>query len=280
MCYPSFAAVLMILSAGVGTGRTSKSLTRNFDGAEKLVETAAKAIADRGPVAFADIAFCGGATSFKKEDRPTAEAALELLAIKMEARFGKRVGDLERVGTDKLGRSLVRYTYMEKHERAPILWQFTFYRPEGGGWQWHGFDLNDAWVRGFHPAGGAVPCAEAETLSESGIDALKAGGVPKLIEAIFASGKSLLPAGDRNGAVELFVKLRDTASAPLGKASGAFELIRTETCGKSLIRYAYLEKCERGGILWEFTLYRAQKEWQWLNLSLINNLTNSFTVGK
>ncbi len=105
-------------------------------------------------------------------------------------------------------------------------------------------------------------------------------GVPKLIEAISAPGKSLLLAGDRTGAVEGFVKLRDAACVSLGKSTGEFELIRTETCGKSLIRSAYLEKCERGGIVWEFTLYRAEKEWQWLNLNLTSNLAPSFAVGK
>ena len=271
------AAVVMILSTGHG----ANSRAVNCDGAAELAEKAVKAIAESGPVAFAGVAFCDGATSLKKEDRPTAEAALALLAGQMEAQYGKRLGGLELASTDKLGRSLVRYTYIEKHERGPILWHFTFYRPEGGAWQWQEFNLNDAWALVLHPVEKAgTGCAEAEKLSESGVAALKAGGVPKLIEVLFAPGKSLLRAGDRNSAVEGFVKLREAASAPLGKSSGEFELIRTKTCGTSLIRFAYLEKCERGGIVWEFTLYRAEKEWQWLNLTLTSNLATSFTVGK
>ncbi len=269
MIHSSCAVLLMILSA------------RSYDGAEKLSGEAVAAIAEKGRVGFLDRAFSGAATSLKKYDRPAAEAMFAALDIQVDIKYGQRIGDLELARTDKVGRSFVRYCYVEKRERGPMVWQFAFYRPESGNWQWHGFSWNDSWMRELRGADKAPSGrTDAAKLCEGGVAALKEGGVAKLFEASFTPGKCLLPEGDRKGAVEGFAKLREAACAPLGKSTGEFELVRTESFGSSLIRFVYLEKCERGAATWEFTVYRAQKYWQWLSLNLNGDIANAFATGK
>lgn len=52
----------------------------------------------------------------------------------MIAKFGKPLGEVELVRTESLGKSLVRYVYLEKCERLAMTWQIDFYRGKDGWW--------------------------------------------------------------------------------------------------------------------------------------------------
>lgn len=65
-------------------------------------------------------------------------------------RFGAPVG-YELLREEPLGTSLVRYTFLVRHEKAPLRWLLTFYRAEKG---WVVTDFNfDGNVAALFPAG-------------------------------------------------------------------------------------------------------------------------------
>jgi hypothetical protein len=55
---------------------------------------------------------------------------------------------------------------------------------------------------------------------------------------------------------------RELASTNLGTPVGEVELVRIEPIGKSLVRFTYLEKWERSGMIWRLTLYRPRDGWR------------------
>ena len=71
-----------------------------------------------------------------KEDWPVAEEELVKLAeltitklSELEKRFGSVIGE-EFVGSEKVGESFLRYTYLQKFEKHAIRWEIVFYRAE------------------------------------------------------------------------------------------------------------------------------------------------------
>jgi hypothetical protein len=62
----------------------------------------------------------------------------------IELTYGKPVpGASEFIGTRRLGKSLVKLVYLEKHEHAPFPWCFVFYRAQDE-WKLNGVRLGDA----------------------------------------------------------------------------------------------------------------------------------------
>jgi hypothetical protein len=62
----------------------------------------------------------------------------------IELKIGKRVpGAFEFLGTRRLGKSLVKFVYVEKHEGALFPWGFVFYRANNE-WKLNGITLGDA----------------------------------------------------------------------------------------------------------------------------------------
>jgi hypothetical protein len=59
-----------------------------------------------------------------------------------------------------------------------------------------------------------------------------------------------------------FTRLRESIVAKYGKPIGDVEYIGSETAGKSLLRFTYVEKFERQVYVWRFTFYKASKEWK------------------
>ena len=57
-------------------------------------------------------------------------------------RFGKPLA-YERVQTERIGTSFVRYTYLQKFEKHALRWTFSFYRPKDT-WLANTFKFDDA----------------------------------------------------------------------------------------------------------------------------------------
>lgn len=47
-----------------------------------------------------------------------------------------------------------------------------------------------------------------------------------------------------------------------GRSTGEFELLRETVLSPHLVRFAYLEKFENGGVIWFFILYRGSETWR------------------
>lgn len=279
----SSPAVVLLLALGSNPGETppAKTAIANYAPASKLAEKATSALAVGGLSAILDVAFSGDAASLKVADRANAERLFRSLFDQVEIRFGKALGRHELVRTDVAGDSLVRFVYVQKWERGPMLWYLTFYRGDGGAWVWNGFNFTNGTAGDLQTV--PVDAAEfkgARTLATEGVDAIKKGGVDALLDAVLAPGKTILLAGFRGSAALGFGKARDGQGGIVGKSSGQFDLARVSAIGKSLVRYTYLEKCARGVIVWDFTFYRADDNWQWQDVNIHGDASASFSATK
>jgi hypothetical protein len=52
-----------------------------------------------------------------------------------------------------------------------------------------------------------------------------------------------------------------------GDRTGEFELVRETTLSPSLVKFVYLEKYQRDGILWHLVLYHSQGDWRLIGVS-------------
>lgn len=78
-------------------------------------------------------------TSFKKQRETSA------------LRYGKSLGEVEFVGKEVVGRSFVRYSYLERWERHAVVWRMTFYR-SSSEWLCSDVSWDDNVYERFKPA--------------------------------------------------------------------------------------------------------------------------------
>jgi hypothetical protein len=95
-----------------------------------------------GIVGLCKVAFAEGKTVNNPADRAGAEVHFQRLRDAMLARHGKPTGEIEFIRKEMVGKTLMRFTYLEKLEKAPVLWQFVFYRV-GGVWKWKDLGVSD-----------------------------------------------------------------------------------------------------------------------------------------
>ena len=62
-------------------------------------------------------------------DKPQAVASLKQQTISGLPLYGK-VLSYEFINEEKFGSSIVRYVYVLKSEKAPLVWEFYFYKPK------------------------------------------------------------------------------------------------------------------------------------------------------
>lgn len=243
---------------------------------DKLVQVALKRLKAEGMAGVVDFVF-----DAKTGNPPPADKRAELEANFLRVRgvqvqaLGKPAGDPELLRVDTSGRALVRYVYAEPMERGLVIWQFTFYRAEGGDWHCLTFQSGDGVEAEFRSLAGDADFADAKKVAGAGADGLKAEGVSGLFGVVWADGKNVISA-ERGPAEKMFGKLRDDAAAALGKSLGEVEWVRTEAVGQSLVRFVYLEKHERGAVVWRFTLYRVGGGWKWRDVNVNGDLATSF----
>ncbi|MCE9566955.1 MAG: hypothetical protein K8U57_33555 [Planctomycetes bacterium] len=114
------------------------------------------------------------------------------------------------------------------------------------------------WIKPVEPA---KPRPEARDVAEAFVAKLKATKFDEFaLDARFASA---------NVTEEAFAKFKDKLTADrqlyanlYGSSTGEFDLLRETVLSPSLVRYEYLEKFERGGVIWFFVLYRGKDSWK------------------
>ncbi|MDY3560850.1 hypothetical protein R5W23_002099 [Gemmata sp. JC673] len=248
------------------------------DTADRHVQTVLKRLKTEGMSGVIEFVF-----DEKTGSPPAADKRAELAANFLRVRnvqvqaLGKPAGDPELLRADVSGRSLVRYVYAEPMERGLVIWQFTFYRAEGGDWRCLTFQSGDGSEAEFRALAADADFADAKRSAGAALDALKAGGVSGLFDVVWADGKNVISA-ERGPVEKTFAKLRDDAAALLGKSQGDAEWVRTEAVGRRLVRFIYLDKYERGTAVWKFTLYRVGGEWKWCNVNFNGDPATSFSV--
>jgi hypothetical protein len=269
------AFLLMTILAAKGTGQAREPEKTNVgnaaaeDHAEpaKLAQEAIDRLKSDGIAGFMGVAFSGRKGFLRQVDRAKAEAAFVTLHDFIVANHGKPLGEVDLVRTENVGSSVVRLTYVEKLERGIIVWYLDFYRNESE-WRWTGLNAkNDKLNADFQPVRQNATFKDAATLAQHGIDGLKSNGVPKLLDAVFAAGKTVVN-GARAQAELSVTSFYEKSVAPLGKPLGEFELLRAESIGESLVRFVYLQKFTEGVIVWKFSFYCASGEWKWQDLNL------------
>ncbi|HEV3384273.1 MAG TPA: hypothetical protein VG097_05625 [Gemmata sp.] len=234
----------------------------------KAAREAMESLRTNGVKGFMDVAFSDNKISFKKAERAGCESYFRNLHGSVVAKLGKPLNEIELVRTDVLGRSGVRFIYVEKLERSFLLWCLSFYRGADNEWKWNGLNVkNNQLDSEFRPTQPDERHKKAAAIAKSGVDAVKANDIPKLLDAVFDSGKTVFTS-DRSFAELSLTSNYQKAIAQLGKPCGEMELVRTEAIGQSLVRFVYLEKCEGGAAVWKFSFYCAGGEWKWQDYSL------------
>lgn len=245
--------------------------------AEKLAGVAMKRLKAEGMAGFVDAAFDPKTGLLPASRRVQTQDAFGKTREATVGLYGKPVAEAQLLRTDVAGRALVRCVFLERMERAPLIWQLGFRCGEGGP-RWLILNVTPFVDSEFRSAKADDPEFQgAAKLAQAGIDGLKAGGVPGLFDVSFAEGGNVLSV-ERGPLQERFVKLRQNVLAQIGKSAGEFELVRTEAVGTAVVRFVYVEKGELGAAVWKFTFYRPDRDWKWSNVNINTDLIGDFPV--
>jgi hypothetical protein len=240
----------------------------DYEPAARLAQEAMDRLKEDGFSGFMSEAFSGRSGSLRKSDRAQCEKQLDKIYRLMVARHGRTLDDIELVRTSTISRSVLRFTYMMKFERGPILWTLDFYRGEHGMWRWLSFNVGDDRIdQEFRPGNPSSDANVAASLARKGIEAIKDGGVSDLLDVVTESERTVISM-DRDAFEAKFNALHRQATSALGKPLGEFDLIRTDVLGDSLVRFVYLERYEFGAIVWKFSFYDVSGQWMWFGLGL------------
>lgn len=230
----------------------------------RMASEAMEALKADGVPGFCGVAFSGRKGSLRQSDRVACESLFDKLHAAAVAQQGKPLGDVERVRMEVVGRSLVRFIFVEKLERGVVVWFLNFYRA-GDEWAWTGFNLNDKPPpAGFRAAGSNYHFRPAYRMAHEGFEAIDSCDLKRLLDLAFDADHSVFNA-DRNRAELNLLASVQRATANIGKPVGV-ELIRTETFGDSLVRFVYLQKFETGACVWKFSFYRNGSGWKWQDI--------------
>jgi len=115
-----------------------------------LAEEGIKRLKADGVAGLCDVAFAPGKTVNKTDDRVLAEAHFKRLYDAILARYGKSMGEFEFLRKEVAGASVVKFTYLEKLEKSPVVWKLMFYRVSGE-WKWKDIGLTDSLEPEFRP---------------------------------------------------------------------------------------------------------------------------------
>jgi hypothetical protein len=249
--------------------------------AEKTVQKGIAAIQrGEGISPFLDVLFDPDNSSLDGSHRKQLEAPFSLLILQMTEKRGKSLGKFEKARVDAVGRSLLRFVYMERRERGPMLWYFIVHQGEGGKWKWIGFNIKDGWNEDLTTVKETDGnCQEALKIGQRAMKSVKSGGVHALFDVCHAETNSILPPGMRTTHEVNFTNLHVTALARVGKSLDEIEIGRVETVAQSLVKLTFLEKHEKGVIAWSFTFYRTETGWKWINIGVADN-NDAILAGK
>jgi len=106
-----------------------------------------------------------------------------------------------------------------------------------------------------------IDSTEAHKVAEAFVAKLKAGNFDEF--ALDAREASAAVTDETfTGFKAKLAKDRQLYNGLYGASSGEFELLRETALSPSVVRFAYLEKFDRGGVIWFFILYRGKDTWK------------------
>src|SRR5262249_33267142 len=115
------------------------------------------------------------------------------------------------------------------------------------------------------PATEPTPTSEAERATKAVVETLlsklKAGD----LDGFASAARERMVGIDEPRFQQLrthLVESRKQYQADYGNPTGEFELLSQQSASPSLVRLVYLEKFEKGGVVWYFFLYRAKDGWR------------------
>ena len=102
---------------------------------------------------------------------------------------------------------------------------------------------------------------EAREVADAFVAKLKAGKIDEFIQDV-RLGITFMGDDEYAKFRTDLTESRRVVPQILGRASGEFELVKETPLTPSLVRVVYLEKFERGGVAWYFTLYHGKDGWR------------------
>ena len=151
---------LALTSASRGTEplRTGTTRSTQADDATgipaRMVEEGIRQLKSDGVAGLCAVAFAEGKSIHNPSERATATGHFQRLRDAMTVRYGKSSGEFELIRTEVIGTSIVKFTYLEKLEKTPVVWKFVFYRV-AGEWKWKDLGVNDNLEPEFRSADGS-----------------------------------------------------------------------------------------------------------------------------
>lgn len=125
----------------------------------------------------------------------------------------------------------------------------------------------------------ARSAADARSVVESFIDKLRGETAEDLSEEV-KQGRWLITEQEYRSFRGQFVGDRGRLAMQYGNRTGEFEFVREEVLSPSLVRFIFLERYERDGVLWFFVVYRTMGDWRLVGVSWKDKLAQAVDAVK
>ena len=106
--------------------------------------------------------------------------------------------------------------------------------------------------------------------SREAMEQLKTGGIETML-AVLQRNPTLLPKGQEKEASQFYKSTEEARNTRFGKPVGEIEFVCKQSLSESMVRFVYLEKCERGAMIWRLTYYRIAGEWHFFEFNSNDN---------
>jgi hypothetical protein len=144
-----FAAIsLVLLGLHLATLTASDSAAEDDSARQLADEAMAKLKESDIPGMAAVVSRMGSGQETKAAEFQSVYSGMRNI---IEVRCGNPLGEVEFIRKEAVGRSLVRYIYVEKFERSVMVWRISFYRSPQG-WILRGLNWDDGADAFFTPA--------------------------------------------------------------------------------------------------------------------------------
>ncbi|HVL16282.1 MAG TPA: hypothetical protein VM529_27160 [Gemmata sp.] len=125
-------------------------------------------------------------------------------------------------------------------------------------------------------AGGAQASApEARQVVEGFLGKLRDGKYPEFVEDV-KRGRTFMSEAEFEAFKKSFVESRKVYHGGFGNLTGEYDLIRETVLRPDLVRYVYIEKFERGSLVWLFVIYKTKDGWRLNTISWNPDLIHAF----
>ena len=125
------------------------------------------------------------------------------------------------------------------------------------------------------PAAQAATAPEARQVVEAFLGRLRDMKYNEFVEDVKA-GRTFMSDTEFEAFKKSFLDSRVVYHGAFGKSLGEYDLIRETVLRPDLVRYVYVEKFERGFLVWLFVVYRTKDGWRLNTISWNPDLIHAF----